>query len=133
MAELQVDIVTPERLVFSGVASEVSAPGWDGEFDILTGHSLYLSLLHGGVLRLTTAQGIKTFVVGRGFAEAGPDRVTILTDRCVAPEDVDKAEAQKMLTAAEEELAVANAYDEGPTERIEERLEVARAMVEVSH
>ena len=40
--------------------------------------------------------GMPRFVVGRGFAEAGPDRVTILTDRCVSPEDVDKGAAQNM-------------------------------------
>ena len=39
MADLQVDIVTPEKLVFSGIASEVLAPGWDGQFDVLQGHA----------------------------------------------------------------------------------------------
>jgi F-type H+-transporting ATPase subunit epsilon len=130
MSDLQVDIVTPERLVFSGRAIELSAPGWEGEFDILPGHSLYLSLLHGGVLVLKTAEGDKRFVVGRGFAEAGPDRVTILTDRCVAPEDVDKVAAQKDLAEAEEELLGANAYDEASVSAILERLEVARAMLQ---
>lgn len=133
MSELQVDIVTPERLVYSGRASELSAPGWDGEFDILPGHSLYLSLLHGGTLVLQTPEGEKRFVVGRGFAEAGPDRVTILTDRCMAPADVDASEAKTELAAAEEELLGANAYDEAAIAGILERLEVARAVLENTH
>ena len=131
MADLQVDIVTPERLVYSGRASDVRAPGWEGEFEVLPGHTLFLALLHGGVLRLSTPEGEKRFVVGRGFAEAGPERVTILTDRCVAPEDVDKAEAQKQLNELDAKLATANAFDEAATARIEEKVEVARAMLEI--
>ena len=49
MADLQVDIVTPQKLIYSGSASEVRAPGWEGQFDVLPGHSLFLALLHGGV------------------------------------------------------------------------------------
>ncbi|MFK7927288.1 MAG: ATP synthase F1 subunit epsilon [Myxococcota bacterium] len=131
MADLQVDIVTPERLVYSGTASEVRAPGWEGEFEVLPGHTLFLSLLHGGVLRLNTPEGEKRFVVGRGFAEAGPDRVTILTDRCVAPEDVDKDAARASLSELDGELAVANAFEEAATARMEEKIEIAQAMIEI--
>jgi len=131
VADLQVDIVTPQKLIYSGTASEVRAPGWEGQFDVLPGHSLFLALLHGGVLEMVTPEGPKRFVVGRGFAEAGPDRVTILTDRCLSPEDVDKAEAQKDLATFEDELNVTNAYDEHALAKLEEKLEVARAMLEI--
>ncbi len=131
MAQLQVAIVTPERLVFSGEALEVRAPGWNGEFDILPGHALYLSLLHGGVLSVVTAAGERRFVIGRGFAEAGPDRVTILTERCAAPEEVDRSAAEADLRAAEEELLSLNAYDEEALARLEAQLERARAALTV--
>jgi len=131
VADLQVDIVTPQKLIYSGSASEVRAPGWEGQFDVLPGHSLFLALLHGGVLELMTPEGPKRFVVGRGFAEAGPDRVTILTDRCVSPDDVDKGAAQKDLVAFEDELATINGYDDAALARLEEKLEVARAMLEI--
>lgn len=131
MADLHVDIVTPQRLVFSGQAAEVRAPGWEGEFDILPGHTLFLSLLHGGVLELVTGNGSQRFVIGRGFAEAGPDRVTILTDRCVAPDDVDKAAAQQDLVQLEDELAGINAHDTAVLDKLEEKLEIARGMLEI--
>lgn len=131
MADLQVDIVTPQRLVFSGQASEVRAPGWEGQFDILPGHTLYLSLLHGGVLELVTGSSSQRFVVGRGFAEAGPDRVTILTDRCVDADHVDKAQAQKDLAEFEAELMTINAHDTLVLDKLEEKLEVARGMLEI--
>jgi F-type H+-transporting ATPase subunit epsilon len=131
VAELQVDIVTPERLVYSGTATDLVAPSWEGEVDILPGHTLYLALLHGGILRFDSDDGPRRFVVGRGFVEAGPDRVTILTDRCMSPEQVDKAEAEARLQEAEEALLDSNAYDEAAMERVLEKLEVARAMVDI--
>lgn len=127
MADLQVEIVTPERLIFSGRALRVSAPGWNGEFEIQPAHELYLSLLHGGTLTVVTDAGTLRFAIGRGFAEAGPDRVIILTERCVREGEADKARAQASIKAAEEELMVLNAYDEQALARIEEQLERARA------
>ena len=127
MADLQVDIVTPEKLIFSGRALRVSAPGWNGEFEIQPAHELYLSLLHGGTLTVVTDAGPQRFAIGRGFAEAGPDRVTILTERCVRAGEVDKAAAQATIKAAEDEMLVLNAYDEQALARIEEQLERARA------
>jgi F-type H+-transporting ATPase subunit epsilon len=129
VAHLQVDIVTPERQVFSGHAVELRAPGWNGEFDILPGHALYLSLLRGGTLTVVTEAGAQRFVVGRGFAEAGPDRVTILTEDCVAADAADRSSAQQELTAAESELLALNAFDEAALAKIEAQLERARAIV----
>ncbi|MFT7517932.1 MAG: F-type H+-transporting ATPase subunit epsilon [Kiritimatiellia bacterium] len=131
MSDLQVDIVTPQKLVYSGRATEVRAPGWEGEFDVLPGHASLLALMHGGILTLETAEGSKRFVVGRGFAEAGPDRVTILTDRCLTKEQVDRAEAEKLRIEAQGELALGNAHDELATARILEKLEIAQAMLDI--
>jgi len=127
VAELIVDIVTPERLVFSGRANELRAPGWNGEFDVLPGHQLYLSLLHGGVLTLVTEGGEQRFAIGRGFAEAGPDRVTILTEHCVAPADVDRAASERELATALEDLLGLNGFDDKALAVVEERIERARA------
>lgn len=129
MAELNVKIVTPQRAVFSGIAKELSAPGWDGEFDILPGHASYLSLLHGGVLQIVTDKGTQRFVIGRGFAEAGPGLVTILTDRCVAEEDVDKEAATRDLAELEGELGRTSAYDEALMGQLEEKLEIVRGIL----
>lgn len=131
MAELTVDIVTPERLVFSGRASELRAPGWNGEFDVLPGHQLYLALLHGGVLTLVTQAGEQRFAIGRGFAEAGPGRVTVLVEHCVAPAEVDRAAAEKELADAQEELLAINSFDEQAHAVVAERIERARAALAI--
>ena len=104
MAELHLDLVTPEKLVFSGPATEILVPGFEGEFGVLPGHTIYLSLLRPGIATVFGASGTRRFVVGRGFAEAGPERVVLLTDSCEPAEAVDKAAAQKALVAAESVL-----------------------------
>lgn len=109
---LQVDIVTPEKSAYSGEASEVLVPAWEGQLGVYPGHDSLLSLLRAGRCVVTTPQGVKRYVIGRGFAEIGTDRVTVLTDRCEPLESVDKAKAQADLEAAEKELADTDASTE---------------------
>ena len=130
MASIQLDIVTPQRLVFSGEVSEVRVPGWEGEFGVLPEHELFLSLVRGGVVRLVTPQGEQRFVVGRGFAEAGPERVTVLTDSCLEADQVDKAAAQQDLAAAEKALTELSAEDP-EWDAAEEKLELARGKLAI--
>lgn len=129
MATLQVDIVTPEKVVFSGPADEIAAPGVGGEFDVLPDHALFLSLLRAGIVTVRTKGATKRFVVGRGFAEAGPDRVVLLTDSCEAAEGVDKAAAQKMLEKADGVIAD-SAPDSEERLGAEQAAELARARLE---
>ncbi|MEN0067350.1 MAG: ATP synthase F1 subunit epsilon [Myxococcota bacterium] len=109
---LQVDIVTPEASAFSGEASEVLLPAWEGQLGVYPGHDTLLSLIRAGRCEVTTADGVTKYVVGRGFADIGPDHVTILTDRFEKLEAVDKAEAQADLDAAEKELLESDASSE---------------------
>lgn len=105
MTDLVVDIVTPEKIAYSGAVREVRIPGLEGEFGVLPGHTFFLSLIQPGVAVVETPSGAERFVVGRGFAEAGPDKVVLLTDTCIPAADVDKAEAEALLADAEARLA----------------------------
>src|SRR5687768_1513660 len=109
---LQVEIVTPERSAYSGQASEVILPAWDGEMGVYPDHDAVLALLRAGACTVTDPSGVHRFVVGRGFVEVGPSRVNILTDSCVRANEVDKAKAQKDLAEAEQELATADVLSE---------------------
>ncbi|MEZ4236652.1 MAG: ATP synthase F1 subunit epsilon [Myxococcota bacterium] len=109
---LEVDIVTPERSVFRGAAAQVQLPAWEGEMGVLPDHDPLLALLRAGLCVVSTAQGATRYVIGRGFAEIGGDRVTILTDHCEPAEKVDKASAQTELAAAEAEMAQHDAWSE---------------------
>jgi F-type H+-transporting ATPase subunit epsilon len=105
MASIHVEIVTPTRVVFTGEADEVRAPGFQGEFGVLPGHTPFLSVVVPGVVTLTTAGSDTRYVVGQGFVEAGPDRVVVLTQSVQMADDVDTAAAAALLEESEKKLA----------------------------
>ncbi len=102
---LNVEIVTPTAVVFTGAADEVKAPGFLGEFGVLPGHTPFLSVVTPGVVELTIAGKVEKFVVGRGFVEAGPDRLTVLADSVEKGEDVDAKAAAELLEKSEKLMA----------------------------
>lgn len=104
---LSVQIVTPRSVAWSGQAIEVLAPGELGEFGVLTNHTPLLTTLRAGVVKVRTESGVERFVVGTGFAEAGPDRVVILTESCEEAGKVNPEKAQADLAEAEAQLKAA--------------------------
>ncbi|MBT3218203.1 MAG: ATP synthase F1 subunit epsilon, partial [Proteobacteria bacterium] len=124
--ELQVDIVTPEKLAFSGKAQEVRAPGWKGEFGVLPDHIMYLALLRVGHCTVVTPDEEINYVVGRGFAEAGGERVTLLVDSCELASEIDKEEAAHEMREAEAALTQANVWAKG-FDIVQNRYDMARA------
>ena len=99
---IQVEIVTPQKTAYSGEATEVQAPGFLGEFGVLPDHTFFLSVMRPGTVTVFTADGPKRFLVGRGFAEAGPAQLTLLTEVCET--EVDRAAAEQALRDAEAAL-----------------------------
>lgn len=81
---LEVSIVTPRAVVWKGQADSVQAPGELGEFGVLPKHIPFLSTLRPGTLTVHAGGTAKKYTIGTGFAEAGPDRVVILTESCEA-------------------------------------------------
>jgi F-type H+-transporting ATPase subunit epsilon len=129
MATLQVEIVTPEKAVFSGQVGEVVLPSWEGELGVLPEHDALLSLLRCGVTEVRMAEGVKRWVVGRGFADIGGDHVTILTDRATAVEDLDKDEARKTLAEVLAEVESGKLTTEG-LKQAQARAEWAQAILD---
>ncbi len=102
---LSVEIVTPAKVSWTGTVAEVQAPGINGEFGTLPDHTPMLSVTRPGVVTLFGTDGSKTrLVVGGGFAEVGPDRVTLLVDLCEDAAGVDKKAAADDLKAAQARL-----------------------------
>ena len=102
---LQVDIVTPDRSLFSGRADMVTLPGSLGQMGILPGHAPLLSTLDIGEIILHIGNGSQFVAVSGGVVEVRPDKVTILADTAETPEDIDAARAQDALARAEQLLA----------------------------
>ncbi|SRR6056297_2091525 len=106
---LQLSIVTPEKEVVSDTASIVMAPGSLGEFGVLVNHTPFLTSLNTGIVHYTSEknQEEQIFVNG-GFAEALPDKMTILAESAEKKEHIDKQRAEEAKARAEKRLAEAD-------------------------
>lgn len=88
------EIVTPARLLFSERVAEVTAPGWEGEFGVLPGHTPYLVVLKPGEVKYKGEKGYTYLAISRGLAEVGGDKVSLLTDAAELAHEIDLARAQ---------------------------------------
>ncbi|MCB7138054.1 F0F1 ATP synthase subunit epsilon [Cellulosimicrobium marinum] len=81
MAQLNVDLVSADRKIWSGEAQMVSAPAADGEIGILADHSPLLSVLREGSVRIKATQGTPLEVrISGGFLSVDANQVTIVAD-----------------------------------------------------
>ncbi|NQT68805.1 MAG: F0F1 ATP synthase subunit epsilon [Desulfobacteraceae bacterium] len=113
MAEkIKLEVVTPEKYVVDEEVEIVVAPGVIGEFGVLIGHTPFLTTLKTGTVRYTDANGKERFVfVSGGFAEALPDKVTVLAESAERRRDIDVARAKDAQQRAQERLAQEKAED----------------------
>jgi F-type H+-transporting ATPase subunit epsilon len=102
--ELMLEIVTPEKMAFSGVVEDVTIPGSEGEFGVLRGHEALLSSVDIGELNFTK-DGKKTYyAVNTGYAEVTGDKVTILIETAERSDSIDKDRARRAKENAEARL-----------------------------
>jgi F-type H+-transporting ATPase subunit epsilon len=99
---LRVRLVTPERILFEATADAVELPAKNGYMEVLYGHAPLLAELGAGDVRLHGASGEQVqpeqiFNVSWGFVEVLPDRVTILANDALKPQEIDVSRAQQQL------------------------------------
>ena len=117
---LQVELVSPERILFSGEAEMVIARTTGGDIAFLTGHAPFVGVLGIGVVTIQlVGGGREKAAVHGGFVEVRDNRVIILSDVAELSEHIDVERAREALTNA--------ADDETARRRAEVRLEVAGA------
>ena len=106
MAEnITLEVVTPEKIVVSEDAQIVVAPGSLGEFGVLIGHTPFLTTLKTGAVHYKDANGNERFLfVSGGFAEALPDKVTVLAESAERRRDIDTERAKAALERAQRRL-----------------------------
>lgn len=107
MAEkLFLEVVTPQKAIVSEEVQIVVAPGSEGEFGALKGHTTFLTSLKIGTLRYKDAKGKERYLfINGGFAEVLPDTVTILAESAERRQDIDVERATKAKSRAEKRLA----------------------------
>ena len=103
--KIQLEIVTPRGRALAASVDEVTAPSVNGEFGVLPGHLPLLAALRTGIV--SYRQGAETIrvAVGVGFAEAGPDKLVILTDEYAERAQLDPVLIRKELGEVQQQLA----------------------------
>jgi F-type H+-transporting ATPase subunit epsilon len=99
---IQCDIVTQERIVFSGQVDSVNVPGSEGRMGILPNHSPLLTTLDFGEIVVRTAGIEEYFAIGGGFLEIQPDHVTVLADSAERADEIDLERAEAAISRAVE-------------------------------
>ncbi len=99
--KLHVRLVTPDRILIDESADAIELPSKSGYMEVLYGHAPLLAELGVGEVRLHGGSGDKTYFVVWGFVEVLPDRVTILAQNAIKPEEINTGEAQRQLETGE--------------------------------
>ncbi|MCB9118038.1 MAG: F0F1 ATP synthase subunit epsilon [Caldilinea sp.] len=102
---IKVDIVTPEKMLYSGDVEMITLPGTNGQMGILRGHAPLLSTLDIGEIVLHSREGNEYLAVSGGVVEVRPDKVTILADVAEAGTEIDEDRAAAALERARQSLA----------------------------
>ncbi len=130
--ELQLNIVSPDRLLVRDAVSAVTVPGKGGYIGVLPGHAPLLTELVPGELSYTR-EGAKHYLcVNWGFAEVLPDRVIVLVQNAEPAEEIDVKRAQRAMERAEDRLKRFS-DPEIDMERAREALRRAIARLETAH
>ncbi len=128
MATFHFDLVSPEKLLFSGEVVQVDVPGEDGDFGVLAGHAPYVATLKPGVLTIFSESGERRIVVRGGFAEVNRNGLTVLAEEAMPVEELDAATIAQSIKDAEED--VADAADEPSRDKARTRLEQLKTLKE---
>jgi F-type H+-transporting ATPase subunit epsilon len=126
MAELHLEFVSPESVLFSGDVDQVDLPGAEGDMGILAGHAPLVTVLRPGIVTIFQGHEKVPVVVIGGFAEVSPAGLTVLADRAVAREDFDMALLAGEIKDAEED--VADCTDDAERDRLVRHLEQLKAL-----
>ena len=126
---IQLEVVTPERLVVNEAAEYIEIPGITGYIGVLPGHAPLITELAVGAINYKTGAQTRHLAVAWGFAEVLGHKVTILAETAERAEDIDVTRAQAAKQQAEDTLRKAgadgNAQAQAALQRAQAWLDVA--------
>ena len=102
--KLRLEIVTPYGLILGEDVDEISTSGSEGDFGVLPGHVNFITTLKIGMLSFRKGNETKFVFINSGYAEVGPDKVTILADSAEISDEIDVERAKAAMKRAEERL-----------------------------
>lgn len=132
MATFPLELVTPERLLFSEEVQAIRAPGVEGSLGVLAGHAPLLTELMTGLIKVTLADGSEAFIAtSGGFLQVNKDKVIILADTAELSEEIDVERAKAAAAKARQLLEVPGSTIDAEdlrlaVERAQNRIRVAQ-------
>lgn len=101
---LHLEIVTPEKKIFSDTVKDVYLPGADGEIGVLSLHEALVTALAPGELRYLKDGQTHDMAIGSGFAEITSEKVSVLTDAALGEDEIDENAAEEAVKNAEQAI-----------------------------
>lgn len=105
MANFHFELVSPEKMLFTGDVESVVVPGADGEFQVMAGHAPVMTNLQAGVLRVSGGAAPQRVFVRGGFADVSASGLTILAEQAVDLADVKADAVAAQIKNAQEDVA----------------------------
>src|SRR6201996_8457341 len=105
MATFHFDLVSPEKLAFSGEVDQVDVPGVEGDFGVLAGHAPVVAAIRPGILTVTTGGQHQKIIVLGGLAEVSEKGLTVLADVATSMQDLDRTAFAEQISGMEAKLA----------------------------
>lgn len=122
-------IISPARVVFSGVATLAQIPGLEGDFGVLSGHAPFFSMIRPGVITVESADGTQRFFASGGYADVSPEGTTVLSDSIRNLSEVTADEVHTALEAAQK--AMQSAETDADKAAAAKQLQQAEALAQV--
>ena len=105
MATFHFDLVSPEKLAFTGEVDQVDIPGSEGDLGVMAGHAPMVAALRPGIMTITSGGSTQKIIVLGGLAEVSEKGLTVLADVATSMQDLDREAFAKDIAAMEEKLA----------------------------
>src|ERR1700761_4751205 len=105
MATFHFDLVSPEKLAFSGEVDQVDIPGVEGDFGVLAGHAPVVAAIRPGILTIITGGSKQKIIMLGGIAEVSEKGLTVLADVATSLDELDRAQFTDTITDMETKLS----------------------------
>lgn len=105
MATFHFDLVSPEKMAFSGEVDQVDVPGAEGDFGVLAGHAPVVAAIRPGILTVIAGGTKQKIIVLGGLAEVSEKGLTVLADVATSIEELDRARFAETIADMEAKLA----------------------------
>src|SRR3954447_3641575 len=105
MATFQFDLVSPEKLAFSGEVDQVDVPGVEGDLGVLAGHAPVVAVIRPGILTVTSGGTHQKIIVLGGLAEVSEKGLTVLADVATSLDELDRVRFADKIAEMEAKLA----------------------------